>query len=53
MKKETRIIQMNHQVDDQIEQNLDELQKVHNDMKELADEILILLDADNDANLDK
>jgi len=39
---------MNHQVDDQIEQNLDELQKVHNDMKELADEILTLLDATDD-----
>lgn len=48
MKKETRIIQLNRQADDQIEQNLDELQKVHNDMKELADEILILLDAAED-----
>jgi len=48
VKKETRIIQLNRQADDQIEQNLDELQKVHNDMKELADEILILLDAAED-----
>jgi len=50
MKKEARIIQLNDQ-EVYNDLNLDQLQKVHNDMKELADEILILLDAAEDGIL--